>query len=86
MFNVIHSILALILLLVATVLAVYKPMGLTSYGRRLLSAQRRATGPVAAPTSLTVNTRRFYVWAILAAGIILLFVMMHLAGGDFGHH
>jgi hypothetical protein len=31
---VLHAVLALVLLLVATVLAVYKPRGLTPYGRR----------------------------------------------------
>lgn len=43
----IHASLALIILLVATVLAVYKPQGLTPYGRRKLSERRMsATGGV----------------------------------------
>lgn len=36
-----HASLALLLLLVATVLAVYKPRGITAYGRRV-EAERRA--------------------------------------------
>jgi uncharacterized membrane protein len=36
---VVHAILALILLVVATVLGVYKPFGLTAYGRRKNSAR-----------------------------------------------
>jgi len=36
----IHSALALLLLLVATVLAVYKPRGLTPWGQRRLAQQR----------------------------------------------
>ncbi|SFB56724.1 Predicted integral membrane protein [Amycolatopsis marina] len=36
-----HAALALLVLLVSTVLAVYKPRGLTSYGRRKQDEQRR---------------------------------------------
>jgi hypothetical protein len=46
-----HAALALLVLLVATALAVYKPRGMTSYGRRQQHKQRRrapaATGPPA---------------------------------------
>jgi hypothetical protein len=37
-----HAALALLVLLVATVLAVYKPRGMTPYGRRKLDEQRKA--------------------------------------------
>jgi len=37
-----HAALALTVLLVATVLAVYKPRGMTPYGQRKLGEQRRA--------------------------------------------
>ncbi len=40
---VLHSGAALILLLAATVLAVYKPRGMTRYGRRKQADQRRAS-------------------------------------------
>ncbi len=36
-----HAVLALLLLLVATVLAVYKPRGMTRYGRRKQQEERR---------------------------------------------
>jgi hypothetical protein len=39
---VIHSVLALLVLLVATVLAIYKPRGLTAYGVRKQRAERAA--------------------------------------------
>ena len=39
---VLHSVLAILLLVVATVLAVYKPHGVTPYGRRKLLEQRGA--------------------------------------------
>lgn len=35
-----HAVLALLVLLIATVLAVYKPQGVTPYGRRRLRQQR----------------------------------------------
>ena len=42
---VLHSGAALFLLLVATILAVYKPRGLTPYGRRKQQEQRMASQP-----------------------------------------
>jgi len=40
-----HAVLALLVLLVATVLAVYKPRGVTPYGRRKQHEQRTALVP-----------------------------------------
>ena len=40
-----HAALALLLLLVATTLAVYKPRGMTPYGRRKQNAQRTLNPP-----------------------------------------
>jgi hypothetical protein len=40
-----HAVLALLVLLVATVLAVYKPRGLTPYGLRKQREQRTALVP-----------------------------------------
>lgn len=42
---VIHSILALLVLLVATTLAVYKPRGVTPYGRRKQHERRMVSQP-----------------------------------------
>lgn len=42
---VLHSVLALLVLLVATVLAIYKPRGLTPYGWRKQRAQRKESAP-----------------------------------------
>jgi hypothetical protein len=42
---VLHSVLALMVLLVATVLAIYKPRGLTPYGWRKQRAQRKGAAP-----------------------------------------
>jgi hypothetical protein len=40
-----HAVLALLVLLVATVLAVYKPRGMTPYGRRKQHEQRKVSQP-----------------------------------------
>lgn len=42
---VVHSVLALLLLLVATVLAVYKPKGMTPYGWRKQQERRTKSQP-----------------------------------------
>src|SRR5215208_1852851 len=39
----VHAVLALVVLLIATVLAIYKPQAVTSYGRRKLRQQGPAT-------------------------------------------
>jgi hypothetical protein len=41
---VLHGVVALMLLLVATVLAVFKPRGLTPYGQRKLRERHTAAG------------------------------------------
>lgn len=41
-----HASLAWVLLLVATVLAVYKPLGMTAYGRRKHGEQRQSSRPL----------------------------------------
>jgi uncharacterized membrane protein len=77
-----HAVLATLLLLTATVLAVYKPKGLTAYGRRKLPEQS-----VAADRAATVSRERWlYIIGVVALAIALLVVLSHLTGGDFGHH
>ncbi len=80
---------ALLVLLVNVTLSVYKPQGMTVYGRR--TQRERDEGRVADDETIP-NTERAPRWmkglAILIAGLILLFVMLHLAGGGLGalHH
>jgi hypothetical protein len=91
---IVHAILALILLLIATVLGVYKPFGMTPYGSRRQVEQRRAfaptTFPVAAATGQTTASsppnRMFLLGGAILVGLILLFLILQLVGGDFGHH
>lgn len=86
-----HGVLALLLLLVATVLSVYKPLGMTSYGREKEGEQRqvRSTRPrlSAAPAPRPTGTPRWvYLSGLVALGVILLFVILHLVGGHSGAH
>jgi uncharacterized membrane protein len=85
---VLHAILALVLLMTATVLAIYKPLRLTAYGTRKQAESRLAMDqPAAAPSGSSQDRPGWvYLCGVLAAAIILLFVLMHLAGGNFRHH
>ena len=90
---VVHAILALILLIIATILGIYKPFGLTGYGKRSQTAQRQAlsaTGfarATTAPASESSSAPRgMYVGAIAALGTLLLFVLLHhFLGGSLRH-
>jgi len=70
------AVAALFALLIATTLSVYKPWGLTVYGQRQLAS------PLKAPRSI-IWTRSVLLTAL---GLLLLFVVWHLAsGGMHGH-
>ena len=88
----VHAIFALILLLLATVLAVYKPFGMTAYGTRkadehgqtFLSTTAVRRTPV--PPNVASRTPRWmYIVGIIAIGVALLIVLLHLAGTGFQH-
>jgi hypothetical protein len=90
---IVHAILALILLLAATVMGVYKPFGMTAYGSRKHDEQRQA---VSSTTLATAGRARdieagstppwIYVAGIVAIALALLFVILHLTGGSPTHH
>ena len=83
---VVHAVLALVLLLIATWLAVYKPFGLTPYAIRTDSRPQPAsstavgmrTAPSGAPT-------RLYAVALIVFAAILALVLLHLTGTQFDH-
>ena len=89
---VLHAILALILLVAATVLGVYKPFGMTVYGERRFEEQRRAvTGliPANAGTARAVDTGGTPPWIYVLGAIALAFaliVILHLTGLSPTHH
>jgi hypothetical protein len=74
----VHSILALILLVAATILGIYKPFGLTPYGRRTPAASLPAV-----PSARPITAARSwwpYVFGILVIALVALFVILHLTG------
>jgi hypothetical protein len=69
---------ALLALLVATALSVYKPPGMTRYGRR----KQQSLG-----ASPQVSTPRWMkVLGIVAVVLVLLFAFLHLTGRGLGGH
>jgi hypothetical protein len=91
---VLHASAAILALLVNTVLSVYKPRGMTAYGRGKI--ERRVL-PVETPIVLSSTTaltrerakrapRWVYVVGIHAMGLVLLFIVWHLTGGGFPGH
>jgi len=75
----VHSAGGLLVLVVVTILSVYKPWGLTRYGRRKLREQ----GVELAEESPVDRSRWVYGFGILA--LVFLFVLRHLLGSHFGH-
>ena len=90
---IVHAILALVLLVGATVLGVYKPFGTTAHGERWLQEQRR---PVSALIPASAGTARvldadstpawIYVIGAVALALALLVVILHLTGASPTHH
>lgn len=75
-----HSGGGLLAILVATILAVYKPWGLTPYGRR-----KREPGAVRDSGSTAGRPWRLYL-LLATVSLLLLFLIMHLInGGPRGH-
>jgi len=89
---IVHAILALVLLLAAAVLGVYKPFGLTDYGKRKVDEQRQAASATVANagTAAGLYAAGTPVWIYLAGavaiGLALLFVILHLTGFSPTHH
>jgi hypothetical protein len=78
---VVHALGGAILLLSATALSIYKPWGLTPYGRRIQSEK-------AAPAAVEAPPRRlgFYIALGIIGTLLLLLVLHHLAGGGPRHY
>jgi hypothetical protein len=75
-----HSGGGLVALLVTTILAVYKPWGMTPYGRR------KQSNGVATDEPVSIN-RPWRLYAMLGAlGLVLLFLLLHLLRGGAQSH
>jgi hypothetical protein len=73
--------LAIVLLLVATTLGVYKPWGLTRYGQRKQHERRKVQHQPEYQTPLGV--RIFYT---VLGVLVLVVIALHLTGHGFGQH
>jgi hypothetical protein len=73
--------LAILLLLVVTTLGVYKPWGLTRYGRRKQQERRKVQQQPENETPMGVKI--FY--AVIGV-LVLVVVVLHLTGHGFGSH
>jgi hypothetical protein len=86
----VHAAGGLLVLLAATTLSVYKPWGLTAYGRRKQYGRRTVSQAdlLSYPDTtvrpdhgaITSTPRWVYVVGIHAIGLALLFVVLHLTG------
>jgi hypothetical protein len=70
---------ALVVLLVATALSIYKPQGLTPFGRKQLNEE--FVGP-----SSTNESRWRLVVGLAVVALIVFVLIKHLGGGGMGHH
>ena len=70
---------ALVVLLVATALSIYKPQGLTPFGRKQLKEE--FVGP-----SSTNESRWRLVVGLAVVALIVFVLIKHLGGGGMGHH
>ena len=71
---------ALFALLVATSLSVYKPWGLTAYGRR------QALASLTSDRVLIPSTMWSSLWLLGFIVVVALFIVLHLLSGGMGHH
>ena len=90
---IVQAILALVLLVAATVLGVYKPFGMTAYGERRLEEQRRSFSglvPVSAGTARTLDIGStpawVYVLGAVAVALAVLVIILHLTGATPSRH
>jgi hypothetical protein len=86
----VHSILAVVLLGLATVLAIYKPFGMTPYGACQQMRTRLASQGSATTLDQGVMTRGTWQWEymlwLVALAILAAIVVSHLLGaGSHGH-
>lgn len=81
----VHAILALILLVVATVLAMYKPFGVTPYGARQLGIER-PPGDAATVAKPVTSFGWLYLVGLLIIVLLLGLVLAHHLAGDGLHH
>lgn len=83
------SVAALLVLLVATVLSVYKPKGMVPYGQREQYEHGGTgddTGAEPSRRSTASTPRWMKVSGIIVIALVLLFVILHLTNNGLGGH
>lgn len=82
---VVHAVGGLLLLIAATVLSIYKPWGITPYGKRKQQEQAIAIVPTRRQSGVGKRRGLFLMIGIL--GVVLLFLILHhVFGGGLSHH
>jgi hypothetical protein len=82
---VVHAVGGLFLLIAATVLSIYKPWGMTPYGR--LKQQEKPVSALDQDTkSIPGSHRKLYVLLGIIGLILLFLILHHLSGGGPRHH
>ena len=76
---VLHSGGGLLVLLAATVLAVYKPWGMTAYGRR-----KQQSGAAPGSNWKTISWSQVLLLGVIS--LVLLLLVLHLIGGGLRNH
>jgi hypothetical protein len=84
----VHAAGGLLVLLAATTLSVYKPWGMTRYGRRQVSQTTASNDDTEVRRDRGSTTRTPWKLYLLIGiiGLVLLFVVLHLAGGGHRGH
>jgi hypothetical protein len=83
--ELLHAGVGLVLLLAIEALNVYKPRGLTAYGRRQSEVVADSTAHGVIMTAPRIPRWAHAVW-IHAAALLLLFVVVHVSGGGLRLH
>lgn len=88
---VVHAAGGLLVLIAMTTLSVFKPWGMTAYGRRKIAQPNLSSLPKATAlvddSVLTTSTPRWRrVVGIHAIVLVVLFVLLHLTGGGLQRH
>lgn len=76
------SALAIVLLLGITILGIYKPWGLTFYGRRVL--HERTNTPQPAKSNISSGAKAFV--GAIALLVLLILIFLHLTSHGFGRY
>ena len=82
---IVHSILALLLLLLATMLGIYKPFGMTAYGKRQQGKRQAQRFPLRHAQSAGTPRWVYLAW-IVVVGLVVVFIAAHLMGGRLHGH